>query len=76
MTAFSITILLIILFIISFICVIKIDGWPFDIEDWIDGILMSIMIEVMIITVGIMLYGIWHLLYHLDWYGFFHDKVI
>jgi len=76
MTAFHITAILVIVFLIILFIQFYEEGIPGDFIDWLACILLNIMIEVMIITVGIMLYGIWHLLYHLDWYSFFHDKVI
>lgn len=74
MTAFHITLIIIVLFIIIFGIVFK-DGLPYDIEEWIEGIALIVAIEIFIIMICIFVGAIIYKLCPIDWYGFFHDKL-
>ena len=74
MTAFHITLIIVVLFIIIFGIVFK-DGLPYDIEEWIEGIVLIVAIETLIITICIFVGAIIYKLCPIDWYGFFHDKL-
>ena len=78
MTAFHITLIIVVLFIIIFIiifCIVFKCGWPWDIEEWIEGIALTVALETLIITICIFVGAIIYKLCHIDWYGFFHDKL-
>lgn len=76
MTAFHITAILVILFLIILFIQFYEEGIPGDFIDWLACILLTIMIEILTIMVlsliGVITYNLWML----DWYGFFHDTVI
>lgn len=74
MTAFHITLIIVVLFIIIF-CIVFKHGLPYDIEEWIEGIAIIVSIETLIITICIFVGPIIYALWHIDWYGFFHDKL-
>lgn len=74
MTAFHITLIIVVLFIIIFGIVFK-DGWPYDIEELIEGIALTVALETLILTICIFVGAIIYKLCHIDWYGFFHDKL-
>ena len=48
---------------------------PYDIEEWIEGIALTVAIETLIITICIFVGAIIYKLCHTDWYGFFYDKL-
>ena len=74
MTAFHITLIIVVLFIILFFIVFK-DRLPYDIEDWAEGIALIVALETLIVTICIFVGAIIYKLCHIDWYGFFHDKL-
>lgn len=75
MTAFHITLIAVILFIVIFCIMIYQEGLPDDFVEWIASITLSIMIEMIVIMGGALIGAIIYGLLHVDWYGFFHDKV-
>ena len=74
MTAFHITLIIVVLFIIIF-CIVFKYGWPYDIEEWIGGISLILALESLVITICTFVGAIIYTLWHIDWYGFFHDKL-
>lgn len=75
MTAFHITIIVIILFLVTFFILIHKEGLPYGYEEWIAAIGLSLMIELIVIMIGVAICTLFYRLYMLDWYGFFHDKL-
>ena len=53
MTAFHITIIVIILFLVTFFILIHKEGLPYGYEEWIAAIGLSLMIELIVIMIGI-----------------------
>lgn len=74
MTAFHITLIIVVLFIIIF-CIVFKYGWPWDIEELIEGIALTVALETLILTICIFVGAIIYKLCHIDWYGFFNDKL-
>lgn len=74
MTAFHITLIIVVLFIILFFIVFKY-GLPYDIEEWMEGIALIVALETLIVTICIFVGAIIYKLCYIDWYGFFHDKL-
>ena len=76
MTAFHITAILVIVFLIILFIQFHEEGIPGDFIDWLGCIMLTIMIEILTIMIftliGVIIYNLWML----DWYGFFHDIVI
>lgn len=75
MTAFHITLIAVILFIVIFGIMLYQEGLPDDFVEWIAAITLSIMIEMIVIMGGALIVAIIYALWHVDWYGFFHDKL-
>lgn len=75
MTAFHITLIAVILFIVIFCILLHQEGLPHGYEEWIASIGLSIMVEILVIMVGALIGAIIYALWHVDWYGFFHDKL-
>ena len=75
MTAFHITAIVIILFLIIFFILIYREGRPYGFGEWIASMGLSLMIELVVAmictAIGVVVYRLWVL----DWYGFFHDKL-
>ena len=75
MTAFHITLIIVILFIIIFGILLYKEGFPNDLEEWIGGIMITFLLEALIIMICLLIGIIIYRLYQVDWYGFFNDKL-
>lgn len=75
MTAFHITVIAIILFLIIFFILIYREGLPHGYDEWIAAIALSVVTELVIIIIGSLIGAVIYALWHVDWYGFFHDKL-
>ena len=81
MTGFEILLTLSIVIIINMIIAIKyvIKSKPTDLEDWIVAVTCSLLMILMEFIGLIVLYCFWLFLLqliHVNWYNFFHNKII
>lgn len=75
MTAFHITLIIVVLFIVIFGIISYQDGFPDDIEEWMGGIALTLALELLVVMICALIGAIIYALCHVDWYGFFHDKL-
>ena len=75
MTAFHLVLILLILYIFILFIYYKKDFINDGQEFWF-ALWFSLLTEVLICMICMLIYGIGSILCNIDWYGFFHDKII
>jgi len=73
MTAFGITLIILLTYIIVCVLVYNCLDRPGDFGHWIGFLLINALITMFICTI---IFGVYKLYISVDWYGFFNDKIV
>jgi hypothetical protein len=75
MTVIEIILTILIVWILSMIFIIFRDGIPEFISDWIETIISSLSLTLLLICGSVIIYLIGYGLWHAPWYNWFHYRL-